>query len=121
MRREGNDKNNKTTNKRMRNWKDQQPFDAVVIPDRFDSSKALRTFLNRFYPPSSSQAFTVLSGDTDVITTGLDILNEIRGHPGSVAGSARKSKTHTFQNLDPSERGQPSFFVITWSGSRQYF
>lgn len=46
--------------------------EAVVDPTRFESVATARAFLDRFYPPSKSESFCVLVGDTGVITNTAD-------------------------------------------------
>ncbi len=53
-------------------------FEHVIRPSQFDSADEARTFLNNVYPPDRSDAFSVLVGDTGVITNSEGKKNDAR-------------------------------------------
>lgn len=53
-------------------------FETVVDPARFDSVAQAQDFLNTYYPPTRSKAFSVLVGDTGLIANGEGKLSDAR-------------------------------------------
>ncbi len=85
-------------------------FEEVADPERFETAGDVVTFLKNHYPPVKTEAFTVRSGDTGVITTGLDTYEQFERYPDRRTGPRTQ---HFHMNLTKgpvqSVRGKVSF------------
>lgn len=84
-------------------------FQAVVDPSEYASAKEAKEFLDRFYPPVKTEAFTVLNGDTGVITNSEERAIDVQIQSRERAGS------HWFGPVDFAASVEPQYFHMEFS------